>query len=553
MYVPAMPITPQLVEHIIIYFEEQLFVSQHGAPIRGHESFAYLPSAHIIGLVATLTVHPSLTTRAPTTDGNSVPIQSLGLLDHINQIVGPVGASLDQAFQFTQQTGSRGKRKLNKRQLAKAAADSGDNTSDTDHYGETVNSDLANDGALFAKAEDFWHLVGWSFNCSVKHHNRWAWWRLWLSFHLTVLEDDFMSRLASFEARPDQEEDKHTIIANCMMMQYLQAIGKGASRTARRRAMRSIFARADEKDLAEFPEVFKNELKERKLEPTERDVRPRKRVHLDEGDFGDYFDEDDDEGTAIVKQEDEAEEREASEATKPLPRNRKTASPIKKDVTGQPSSLNGNSSPVDAWGGAEAIALRHRLLVLLAKVSTHLPGHFMYIGELLDICTEFIRPLPVSIFAIFTSPTPVAPLVSSLPSEQYVSLLQMLLQALVGTSKAPKVRLLEIPSQEEIQQYYLPCAASSVTPADNARVSLILEGLLRLLWKDANRLQAGKGFKADLEWGIEVRRAKATNMFSTAKKIRIREEDDEANSWLAGSEVRMTLIAASVEGQLAGG
>lgn len=487
-----------------------------------------------------------MTTRATTSDRTEAADKSLALLEHINLLIGPINANLGHAFSFSQQIEGAGKRKLNKRQLAKTSEDDSETNSDSFEHPEFINLDLANEEALFKNAEDFWHIVGWAFNCSVKHKTRWDRWRLWLNYHLNVIENDWKLRMDRPEQphRAVEGQSSDTPLEGSIIMRYLQPLGAGASRTARRRAMRSILARASFKDLTEFPEVFRNELKERKKEPTAEESRQRQRVNIDEGDFGDYFDEDNDEAESSTATDGISIPNGKRRAVRRGPKG--DSHPGNEEILTENNLVPSGTSLID-WGGATALELRQRLLVILTQASLQLPEQFVNLAELLDIYTEFMRPLPVSVFAELMSPSSMVFKKVSYSTEVYISLVQMLLHALVGSAKAPKVQLLKLPTQHDIQRAYLSCASSSSAPADNAKISLLLEGLLRVLMQQSQGIQAGLGFKADLEWGIEVRRAKASNMFSTAKTTRVRDEDAEAHQWLASSEARLALMAEILE------
>ena len=61
--------------------------------------------------------------------------------------------------------------------------------------------------SVWQRAEDFWHVVGWAFRCSVLHPERWERWQIWLQFMCNVLEDDWKERERKWlEAKGDERE-----------------------------------------------------------------------------------------------------------------------------------------------------------------------------------------------------------------------------------------------------------------------------------------------------------------------------------------------------------
>ena len=57
-----------------------------------------------------------------------------------------------------------------------------------------LNDILGNEESLWSRADDFWHAVGWAFNCSVRYPGRWERWRIWLELMCDVLQDDWNER-----------------------------------------------------------------------------------------------------------------------------------------------------------------------------------------------------------------------------------------------------------------------------------------------------------------------------------------------------------------------
>jgi hypothetical protein len=198
---------------------------------------------------------------------------------------------------------------------------------------------IANKGRIRRCAKDFWHMVGWAFNCSVKYPKRWKYWKVWLDYMLDVLDADWTEREAQDgldSANTQIGEDEGPLLRKSLLVKYLSE-AKGRS-SAVKRVVRSAFADGSPESLREFPEVFPNETKERKIQSGMK----RKRESPVKQHFGDYCD--DDAETAM----------DSAELT---------------DQTPEPSQDSDNESAIDPWlGGTEAIALRQRLLALVSPM-----------------------------------------------------------------------------------------------------------------------------------------------------------------------------------------
>lgn len=370
----------ELREHCIVYLEEELcrffldfssrliltckdstafalllniLIAGTDDHIHGHALPAFIPPPNILALAATLVVHPSMTNRASSPEKVQAADEALYLLDHINALVGPTNANLGTSFKFTSNSShSRPVRRRISTHIDDAAAPDDDDGK--------INLRFANDAAIWSKAEDFWQVVGWAFNCSVRHPKRWDRWKLWLDFMLHVLGDDLEERVAASDAEgSDGTSDSKAILADSMMAKYLQTRDEG--RTGKRRIMRAILANGSKRDSGEFGEIWKDETKERKP-PKETHVSKRKKLNLDDGDFGDYMDvDDDDEGS------DETDSlRQARSSTRQSNRKRGRAK------SGTPESEEENV-PLDEnaagdYGGHESIILRQRFMALVRLI-----------------------------------------------------------------------------------------------------------------------------------------------------------------------------------------
>ena len=133
----------------------------------------------------------------------------------------------------------------------------------------------------------------------------------------------------------------------------------------------------------------------------------------------------------------------------------------------------------------------------LVKVAELTPAYFTTLDDLLGLYTEFIRSLPTPIFSIF-----VAPALPYLSSHVQACLSRTLLRPLLGFSDIGNdIAALD---QETLENHYLPWKANSTTVSDNAKVSLLVEVLLRGLLNSGN-LQSTTSLQQAARWGVEAR------------------------------------------------
>ena len=104
------------------------------------------------------------------------------------QSVGPKESRVAEAFQFASSDERRPKRRR-VRQVSPQRRESNFSEYDPD----VIENDLANDASLFARADTFWQAVGWTFNCSFLHKKRWDRWSLWLEYMIDLLQADWNS------------------------------------------------------------------------------------------------------------------------------------------------------------------------------------------------------------------------------------------------------------------------------------------------------------------------------------------------------------------------
>ncbi|KAK4541479.1 hypothetical protein LTR36_007925 [Oleoguttula mirabilis] len=533
-YRPAEALPTQLLDHATVCFEEQLYSQSFGllssALTAGQGSAgssqpiaAHVPPVQHLALAATLAVHPSLTTRTKDKDKHVAADDALAYLRNVHAVVGVRGAELDKALQFVPRANvaprnKRGKTKT--RHLDLMAEDGDDEMAST-----RIRSAYAEKESLWTNAEDFWGVVGWAFNCSVQHKHRWATWKVSLAFMLDVLESDLDARTAD------------STVTDSMLAHYIRPIGEG--RNNKRRLMRAILADGGPKSSPEFGEVWKNETKLPKTKKEDARAGKKRKLDLDNGEFGDYFD-----GSSDLDSPATSLPRSRSATALPTSRASRRPSGDEEDgeaedsITCNPRTKSSQSSGVEAFGGIESIQLRQRLLSLLVRFCHNHPTPFLDTEDLFDLYTEFLRPLPLPVFQqLVLSPK------RWLDTHAQSSLDQMLLRPLLA-STAPAY-LANALTQLDFETHYAPFTANTTSVTDNAKVSLLVEDLLRLLWMSGGLVYGAK-LRKRVEAGIEARREKAA--MDGRRKAGARARDDEDAGVVLGCSGDRMLVCLDMIG-----
>ena len=333
---------------------------------------AFVPPPQHLSLAATLIVHPSLTGKKASAERIQASNTAVKLLRFINRYVGPVNAELGSAFAFLSLRDRRGHGSGRRRMEV-------EDTSEDGAPVEHINSELANVNSLWTRAEDFWHAVGWAFNCSVTQQRRWARWKIWLNLMLEVLEDDWLERGLIDERAQDDEgtgsTDSNTIVtsrAESLIIKYLSHTD--GAHGGFRRVIRAIFADGSTRSEQEFRPVFEDEVKEHRDEAAAKPKKPRKnplaqRVNVNEGFYADYCDEssdddDDDDDEHVQGKEDHGESPTGDPAmASDAPRPTRTSVHHEEMVKSGWSGEVPNGS--EALGGIQSIAIRLRLLAIV--------------------------------------------------------------------------------------------------------------------------------------------------------------------------------------------
>jgi hypothetical protein len=504
-YRSVQPLPAQLLDHCTVCIEEQLYsqaiplLSSAITAGNGTSRPAYVPPTPHLSLLATLVVHPSMTTRTTSKEKHTAADDALRYLRHVNSLTSADASGLAKALQFRDDDSSRSKRARTRH----SDFSSDDELEDPGR----IRSSYAKNDSLFANAEDFWAAVGWAFNCSVAHENRWSRWKLWLEFMLDVLEDDLDARHR--EAR-DSPEDRDRVLSKSLLAHYLAPfVGQG--RNPKRRIMRAILADGTQTSMNLFPSIFVNETQPPKTKPeTELGVK-RRSLDLDEGDFGDYFDSDSDSNNTPQQKSARTSLRQSSTN---LSRQDSPAS-ASPNTPQTPTTNIHPGSPLASHGGPDSLHLRLRLLTLLTTLSSLASALFLDSEDLFDLYTEFLRPLPLPIFSFFILPNPTATSrARTMDPNSLASLIQMLLRPLLSSS-APISNANSLTAQSFAERFAaFPANVSSV--GENARVGICVEGLLRLLWTEGVLRNAGEDGRRQVreavEEGIRAREQKAAGV-----------------------------------------
>ncbi|RKF71325.1 hypothetical protein GcC1_102005 [Golovinomyces cichoracearum] len=511
-YRKAKPITDDIRRHCHIFFDEGLFINALNFLILGATTTtaiisqsentsdnhnlsdappAFAPSPFHIELVSVLLIHPRYTNHAAIKEEYSeIASRSLVFLRCVLAILGPINAELGEAFSFNCDSISRDSSEGNlnsaKLNFDESTLREFDNSNDKNNQ---LKCGIANHGRTRRCAKDFWQVVGWSFNCSLRYPERWKYLKVWLDYMLDVLEADFQERerldlelmgLSSHPADEGQEHQLSKFLSKSLIVSHLSGVhGKS---TAARRIVHSIFADGDKNSLKSFPQVFPNETKI---------LKTFKGQGLRNKDWKSYFSTD-------YEQDFDVENFQLS------------PNYHLEEAENDFMSKDPCMATAESWmGGPEAVILRQRLINLLSNTAKKLPCFFIEYSYLQVLLYDFIRPLPLSVFSFFLSCSDS----SHISEVVYVSLCQMLLSRLLPrcapnpTAFITNNAVNDSISQFVLEKCYLSFAALTSSSHDNAAVSIIVENLLRLLIKK-KACHYSTTLKSALENGITTREEK---------------------------------------------
>lgn len=489
-----------------------------------------------LAIAGTLLVHPSTTTRPEHPAEEEAAHLALRLLRLLTTLVKPRDAKLDVAFSFTRSHTSRSGHRRH----------SGDHEAAKEYGNDSTpqNLKLAAEDSLWSRAQDFWHAVGWAFNCSVLHTERWEYWQMWLEFMCGVIEDDWAEREREAQAQGQDDEGLNggglLIFKESLIFQYISSEST-AGQT--RRIFRAIFADGSAASLKEFCTVFlrENVLRDSIQSTVNSKKRDRVNVNISRGEYGDYLsDEETDDETTEAEGMQNPQSRSKSPAAAAKPRRSKRtrvgtrgeADP-RNDQEAEESQTSIQNAGISSVGGLGSLNLRKRLLDILLKVTLRLPKEFTETTRLFELFIENIRYQPLPIFQAFVSPF----VLPQLSDGEQSTLCELLLFNLCETS-APFTEE-ETLSQGKLELCFLPYAAAHASVVNNTKMSILLEACIVLLARD-NALSATEELKKAVETGILRRAERAMDEIRRSQTSRQQESIEWC--WLVESGERLNYL-----------
>ncbi|KAJ9615002.1 hypothetical protein H2200_001076 [Cladophialophora chaetospira] len=542
----------ELAQHVQTYLEEGLFTQAFNflISITGNSATDRLgpvptPPASHLALAATVAIHPHTTTRTTEREKWNQANAALRLLKLVNTLVGPIYANFSTAFSFR-----KFDLRFSRRSDTRGDDDDEGRENETGFGDDDLNTKYARSKSLWTRAEDFWQLVGWAFNCAClpgMHAARWSYYRLLLEFLIGVLELDWKLRTSGDDPSPEES----------LLWQYIELSLGGHAR--QRRILRAVFADGSARSLGEFREIFTNELKEPEQEDITKKLEKQEHVDIDQDVYGDYLGQDDDDVSDGAGDNTDAMSLGSGRPTKRLRTRTRTPS---RGITPRSSNSSLRSTYTDGEGETasfssaptlgdhSSLSLRLRLLRLLTCVSSHetltstSPTTFPDLEELFILFVEFIRPLSLPLFAQIVLPAPSSPFDPTTLTNLCEAVLQRTLE-----QSAPSRRSMVLLSQEKLEEEYLPFAASKNSIDANARVSILLESLTCTL-ASVGVLKKNDLLVAATGEGIDRRISKVADLAEKkgSKKGRKRQgEEAVAWEWLVESGERLAKIVDGLE------
>ncbi|KAM4064193.1 major facilitator superfamily transporter [Hirsutella rhossiliensis] len=503
-YSEARQLPRELKDHCQIFLEEQIHTcainllnSMLGSGISRQvptsKTVPVPPPSHL-ALLGTLVIHPLHTTRADKPDHLIVSSLALNYLRNVLTIAGPINAGFRVAFQF--HSTPRWARQSDRPGSA-SDSDMSDGGSNGDL--DQLRGAMANEASVWSRGQDLWSTVGWAFNTATVHPHRWRYWKVWLGFMLDVLDADWRG---------------HESVAwrtESMIYMYMNQDGR---QTGHKRIMNALFADGGSQSLSAFLEVFEKELRGPKKASRKR--KWEQALDLKSDKFGDYFD---------------ADSISSSISEPPTPEKRRGAS---RDVS------FGCSNP----GLVESIRLRLRFFKLLSAATSVLRWR-LDLNQLHDGFAAGIKLLPLQMFALFVSrrENPLLP-------ASYVTIIKKLFHLLLPSRHKdprnvdPEGHAMGSLSLPMLEHCYISSPANTVGLEDNAKLSLVVEQAMQLLW-DCEMMKCTDSFAKAALRGVEAREAKAKKR--GMGKRRAHSGSIVARDVLAGSAERIRMLIQLLE------
>ncbi|KAJ4190035.1 hypothetical protein NW767_011378 [Fusarium falciforme] len=521
-YRDARQLPRELKAHCHIFLEEQLYASAinllnsiagAGASKRtstNRKGVPIPPPSHL-ALLSTLIIHPLHTTRAEKKEHLDVSSQALDYLRNILAIVGPVNADFRTAFQFYSVPRS-GRR----RERIASANDSDVSDAELSGDDERLRGKIANDGSVWNRGQDFWSTVGWAFNCSTMYPNRWRYWKVWLEFIMDVLEADWNERerrdKAAQQANGPESEPILTSREESIMAMYMDQ--QNGRQNGAKGFIKALFADGGELSSSAYREVFDKEPRGPRKQSKKR--KREQVLDLENDKFGDYF-------------EDESMSSGVSEP--PTPQKPKDTRKL-------------GDAGIHSPGMVESISIRLRIFKLLSAVTWSLRKR-SELNRLYEEYTAALKLLPLPTFSLFLSQRP-----NILLPEALVTINKELFDLLLPSSYKNPSRVdpegdaqgsLTMPMLEHC---YVLHPANTVALEDNAKLSLVVESAIQLLWT-FDMMVYSEEFEAAVEKGIKARETKAKKR--RTGKMKGDAGDAMAQDVLANSGIRLGILLETLK------
>ncbi|KAI8951664.1 hypothetical protein F4801DRAFT_589513 [Xylaria longipes] len=513
-YYKARGLPPELKEHCRVYLEEALprqaiFLLDSLLSTRSSDPCepAYCPPPSQISLLCSIIVHPDFTTRPKEPDWPEISLQSLVYLRDLLAVFGPVNAGFKESVLF-------GTSATSDLDLESHAAH--DASLDADERGLVRLSPRHGNDTVWQRGRDFFSVVGWAFNCSFLYPERWQWWSRWLDFMLDLLEKDLEER---YKLDTENAPDDMPLLRSSILASYItQRSGRTAD--AVMWIMKALFADGNTASTSVFQEVWHREHKSKSQRVLNK--RKREKVNIDKGEYGGYLDD---------------ESVHSSQASEPpTPQKNRIKSAVAEEAVLETAYV-------------ETIPLRQRLFSLVSYLCYGLgdasPIDFSSLYQKFE---QRIKGLPLPVFSSFINNS-----TSALRIDQQIEMLQGVLflfmpPGALSPRKVDRVRFEEGGiSPAILERCFLPYPANTIEVEDNAKMSLLLENLLMIVWRHG---ESDGGFSGQLgeavRKGVEARREKINKKKTRGRGKGVSDAEMEARNVLEASDVRLGWLADAI-------
>jgi hypothetical protein len=277
---------------------------------------------------------PKFTTKAQSKDSTKGADAALRYLQCVRTTIdGPAYSTIRKAFTFPAERNRR--RAPGYRSAASLSPEPGGDV-------ERIAGEHANEQSLWYRADDFWHIVGWAFNCSVAHKKRWDRWKLWLALMLDFVEADWK---VCVKQSKDVEDSREAVLQDSLLWHYIIGEESAPTHRARRRnIVKAILATATPESRRDYPEIWEKETTEPKRK--KRHDQPLGNVDFETGQIADYH---------------------SDEEMEDAPEDPDGESMSEGSSSGSDSSMKNVHDAVEHLGGQDAIELRQRLIALVGS------------------------------------------------------------------------------------------------------------------------------------------------------------------------------------------